>query len=206
MRLFTISLLFSLVALTIGCGDDGGGTTIDAPKTIDAAVDAPAAALSCANYCTSITANCTGTNQMYSSMATCLSSCALYPMGTAADMAGNTLGCRTYHAGAASTAPAVHCRHAGPGGDGMCGTNCEGFCAIVQGACSTQATPPYADLAACTAACPNFATTPVYDQSVQTGNSLACRLYHATVATGTPIPHCNHTKVAGGGGANFPCQ
>ncbi len=205
MRSFMISM-FAFAALVAACGDDGGKSTIDAPQASDAASDSPAAGPTCAAYCAKITTNCTATNQQYSSMATCMASCALLPVGAMSDTSGNTLGCRLYHAGNAAAGPTVHCRHAGPGGDGVCGANCDGFCTIVQGACSTQIPPPYADKAACMTACGNFATTPPYDQSVQTGNSLACRMYHATVATTVPSPHCSHVKATGGAGAGFPCQ
>ena len=201
MRSFSVSVI-AILALA-ACGSDGGTKAPDAATSIDAPV---AGAPTCADYCAKIATNCTAANQQYSSAATCMASCALFPVGTTADTSGNTLGCRAYHANNAATGPTVHCRHAGPGGDGVCGANCDGFCTIVQGACSTQPTPPYADKPACMAACANFATTPVYDQSVQTGNSLACRMYHATAATTTPSPHCNHVKIAGGGGPGFPCQ
>lgn len=202
MRSFTYSVITIVVLAAAGCGDDGDSKTVDAST----AIDAPAGAPACADYCAKIATNCTGANQQYSNAATCMASCALFPVGVTADTTGNTLGCRVYHAANAAAGPTVHCRHAGPGGDGVCGANCDGFCTIVQGACSTQTTPPYADKPACMTACGGFATTPVYDQSVQTGNSLACRMYHATVATTTPMPHCSHVKAVGGTGGNFPCQ
>jgi hypothetical protein len=152
--------------------------------------------LTCANYCTKIMANCTATNAQFNDMDKCLNSCMKYPVGTAADMSGNTLGCRIYHAGNAATTPALHCRPAGPGGDGACGTNCDGFCTLVQGLCSTQTSPPFADMATCTTACALFNTAPPYDASVQTGNSFACRLYFATNAATQPAIHCAHTAMA----------
>ena len=202
MRSYSISVMAVLV-LAAGCGDDGGTKTPDASTSIDAAsIDAPpGSAPTCADYCTKIAANCTGTNQQYSNAAMCMSTCALFTPGASADTGGNTLGCRVYHANNAATGPGVHCRHAGPGGDGVCGANCDGFCTIVQGACAAQAVKPYADKPACMTACGGFATTPVYDQSVQTGNSLSCRLYHATAASGAPNPHCTHVTPTGG-----PCQ
>src|SRR5262245_47367893 len=114
------SLMICFLALAAACGDDGGSKPIDA-KMIDAP---PTVDLTCTNYCTKITANCTGANQQFDMMAQCMSSCAHLPMGTAADMSGNTLGCHIYHATAAMANPGVHCVHAGPGGAGMCGANC----------------------------------------------------------------------------------
>lgn len=192
------ALLISLAL--VACGGDDEATPIDAPVAIDAAIDAggpdAAAGQTCADYCASIAANCTNTLAMYADTATCLASCAHVAPGTAADMGGNTLGCRVYHAGAAAGNPTLHCRHAGPGGDGVCGADCEGFCTLVLGACAGQATPPYASMGACMTSCSGFATTPPYNSSVTGGNSFACRLYHATAASTTPGLHCQHTTPA----------
>jgi hypothetical protein len=197
------SLIVLVVLSLAACGDDDGGdgVVIDAPNNGDGGgdIDAPAVAQTCANYCSTITANCLGAddNQMYANAGECMASCALFPLGTAADMSGNTLGCRIYHAGnaAGSTANAdTHCRHAGPGGDGLCGANCLGFCTIVLGACAGQANPPYADMAACMTACGGFAQTPPYE-ALATGNNFACRLYHATAASANPGTHCGHVVV-----------
>jgi hypothetical protein len=172
---FVISMLVLMVA---ACGDDGGGTPEEQ---------------TCANYCTTITAACTGANSQYGSAAECMATCALFPPGAAADMAGHTLGCRIYHAGASETGADVHCRHAGPGGDTACGTNCTGFCALVLGACTGANAQYGGDMNACMTACGGFATTPAYDSSKTSGNSFACRLYHATAASANPALHCSHT-------------
>jgi hypothetical protein len=34
-----------------------------------------------------------------------------------------------------------------------------------------------------------------FSTNIQSGNTIECRLYHATVATDTPSPHCLHTAV-----------
>jgi len=192
-----LAIALTLTALA-ACGDDGGSTPVDAPTAIDAAnLDAPASAPTCAAYCTAIAANCTAANLMYASAGDCMASCGRLAVGTAADTSGNTLGCRLYHAnnaaGGAGNAN-THCRHAGPGGDGVCGANCEGFCTIVQGSCATQQPPPYASMSACMTACAGYATTPPY-VAAATGNNLACRLYHATAASALPATHCAHTAM-----------
>jgi hypothetical protein len=68
--------------------------------------------------------------------------------------------------------------------------------------CGTNAVPVanvnnrYADLATCTAACANFATTPEASPTAPAGNTFACRIYHLTnaaAATGAAIDtHCGH--------------
>ena len=171
-----------LVGFGAGCGDDGGST----------------GELSCSSYCTAITANCTGANGQYAGANECMSTCAQFPVGDADDMAGNTLGCRTYHAGAAASGPDVHCRHAGPGGDNVCGANCEGFCKLVLGAC-TGANQQYGgDMGACMTACGGFAPTPPYSSNETSGDTFACRLYHATAASRDPATHCGHTAAVSG--------
>jgi hypothetical protein len=163
--------LSALVAL-VACGGDD---------------DAPAK--DCATYCAMVQANCTVGNAQYATVDDCLKSCDAMPAGKDGDMAGNSVACRTYHSGAAAGDPVTHCVHAGPGGAGVCGTNCEGFCQIVQASCGTQA---YADEATCLSTCALYSPGEKYDIGDTAGDTFACRLYHATVATNKPMPHCGH--------------
>jgi len=186
--------LFLVAALAVGCGSsnsdvDAGGGDVDAGGG-DVDAGAPAAP-TCAAYCTAVMGACTGANAMYTSMDSCLAVCAGLPVGTAADMAGNTVGCRTYHAGAAAGDPATHCMHAGPGGAGVCGNDCEGFCAVALHSC-TGDNSVYAAAAACMTECAGFATTPAYSTTTTSGNSFACRLYHLTAAASDAATHCDH--------------
>lgn len=195
MRLPSICLAATVALTLAACGDDGGtATPVDAQQP-----DAPAAALTCASYCTTIQANCldAASNRQYIDTPSCTASCGFMPVGAASDTQGNTLGCRTYHAGAAAGNPTLHCPHAGPGGDGACGTNCAGFCQIVMGAC-TGANAAYASAAECMTACAAFPTATRYNTKEMTGASLACKLYHASVATTAPAIHCPHVKATGG--------
>jgi len=199
MRAPSLCLALVLGSLAACGGDDGGdsvdpidapSTAIDAPAGIDAAVQ-----LTCASYCATIATNCTVANLMYGNNDECLATCLRFNEGASSDTGGNTLGCRLYHAGNAGGPAAnadTHCRHAGPGGDGVCGANCEGFCTIVQGNCASQPNPPYASMGACMTACAGYAAQPAYVANA-TGNNLACRLYHATAASANPGLHCAHT-------------
>lgn len=206
------TLLLSLVL--IGCSSSNN-TTVDAPPAdTGGGSDAPAVTLDCASYCTEIQANCTTANghAQYPDTAHCMAACASFPVGALTDTAGNTLGCRIYHAGAPAKAdPATHCPHAGPGGDlqsvtappGTCGDACTSFCTLEIMACGlmgASATGQYASQAACITACKAFPnSTHLYSPTAQ-GDSLACRLYHATNAaiSGQAATHCPHTSVAGG--------
>lgn len=175
------------IASLAACGDDGGGGK-DAP---------PAAELTCASYCSSITANCTTTNSQFTGMTDCMASCTRYPLGALSDMSGNTLGCRIYHAGApAMTNPGTHCLHAGPGGNGMCGDNCLGFCTLVLGSCTGTNMQYNGDMNACMTACAGYAIAPAYNSQQTMYNTFACRLYHATQAAVNPTTHCPHTSAS----------
>jgi len=192
MRILPILVVIALS----GCGGDD--------KKVDAAVgsgdtgnidtntiDTPAGSFDCAGYCTKIMAACTGTLAQYSTMANCVDSCANFTMGAAADQMGNTLGCRFNHATLAMGDPGTHCVHAGPGGGSVCGaTACAGFCSIVVAECPGQWT-----MQACNSAqngCPSFNSVPPY-KAPSAGDTLECRLYHATMAASDPANHCSHT-------------
>ncbi len=204
-------LLLSLVL--VGCSSNSNST-----PPADAAVtpDATTSNLTCANYCTTITAACTGANAQYGgstaadATAHCMGTCATFP--TSATQAGDTLGCHLQHAvnASAAGAAAVHCPHAGPGGDviggttATCGDPCTNFCTLVQGTC-TGANAAYTSMSDCMTSCAAFSTTTKYTvdtttfpSTTPTGNNLACRLYHATnaaVSATQAAMHCAHTKV-----------
>jgi hypothetical protein len=184
----TISVLaFAVLAL---CGCDDGVPDEDAGPEVE---------LTCESYCGRVQAGCTGDEAQYGDRESCLSTCATMPAGSLSDTSGNTLGCRQYHVGEVEELGAEHCHHAGPAGghDEGCGTNCESFCSIVQGAC-TGANEQFADVAACMTACEGITDDEEFTANVTSGNSLACRLYHATVASlggANATTHCPHVAV-----------
>jgi hypothetical protein len=155
----------------------------------------------CTAYCTAIMANCTSTtpadggnpvgNQQFTDMMNCLNSCKAFPVGTSTDMSGNTLGCRTNHANLAKSDPVLHCPHAGPGGDGTCGANCDGFCQLATLYCTAaNMAAVYASSADCMTQCAMFPDSTKFNIGVQDGNSTACLLYHAQEASSDPPSHC----------------
>jgi hypothetical protein len=193
-----------------GCGDDGAGGSGGSTSSTSASTGGEGgkggsgmgggggagggANAACTAYCTDIMANCKDANAQYADMDGCMGSCAALPPGMAADMKGDTLGCRTYHAGAAKMDPATHCVHAGPGGAGVCGMDCEGFCDIATATCKTE----WPDKAACMTACGKFTPGPGYSTATTSGDTLDCRLYHLTVAASSAAnatTHCPHTAV-----------
>jgi len=78
------------------------------------------AAPTCAAYCTEYFKNCTDDNNVYVDEADCNTKCEPWYQGDMADVDGDTVGCRLYHAGAALGDPIVHCPHASPSGGGVC--------------------------------------------------------------------------------------
>lgn len=217
--------LLLLLALT-ACGGNDNKTPDGPPPddaATDAAIDSSAATPDLVKYCTDVIAHCTGANAQYptnaNAMDQCLGTATSFMVGKTSDISGNTLGCRAYYAGAlAMTDPVTHCIHSGPAGDqvdqpGTCGDACTSFCTLEIKVCgSTDAqlaniTPQYQNLSACMSACNNFNKTNKYvlntTQVAPSGNSLACRLYHATNAAlytklgsvASTNAHCSHTGV-----------
>jgi hypothetical protein len=65
----------------------------------------------CDQYCDLVTKNCAGANAEYLSRDICMKMCPAFEIGvTTADTGSGTLGCRMFHAAAAESAPAEHCR------------------------------------------------------------------------------------------------
>ncbi len=152
----------------------------------------------CASYCDTVQTNCAGGDMQYPSKDACLNVCALFPPGLANDQSGNSLSCRSYHATAAASDSKLHCPHAGPSGAGTCGTGCEGYCNIMLTTCSSEFKGPTDCVSSCSLYTGADATD--YNTSFVSGDSLNCRIYHATVAAsdpagGTATIHCPHSGV-----------
>lgn len=195
----------SLLATT-GCGDEGSGGSGGSGNASATGgmggmgeggaggAGGMAAAVDCNAYCTDIMANCTGTNQQYADMASCMGVCAKLPAdGMAGAASGNTMQCRVYHTSAAKSGPDMHCAHAGPSGGGACGTICESFCSIATDACATE----WPDAAACATDCMGWMSAGMpYNTSFTSMNTTECRLYHLSVAAtdaAAATTHCPHT-------------
>ena len=91
-------------------GPTGDGVCVSA--------DAP----TCDDYCTTYFANCKAKLNLYTDMADCTDQCSEWYPGIKDATAGDSVGCREYHAGVAIGDPDTHCPHAGPGGADVCVT------------------------------------------------------------------------------------
>ncbi len=183
---------------TGGQGGATGGAGGQGGSAGSAGQGGSAGSTACDAYCDSVQTNCAGANAQFPSKAACVKACAFIPEGAPSDQSGNSLACRTYHAGAAATDATQHCPHAGPSGAGVCGTPCEGYCNLMIGVCTTE----FTDYSECTTKCDAFTGKDAtdYNTSFVSGDSLNCRIYHATVAAsdpsgGTDTLHCPHAGV-----------
>ncbi|HVU50158.1 MAG TPA: hypothetical protein VHL80_05710 [Polyangia bacterium] len=175
-------------------GADAGGAGAGGAAATGGAPGAP----TCDAYCAQIQAACTGSHQQYGDADACKSSCAALPTGAGTDTSGDTLGCRVHFAALAAAsagAAALYCTKAGPGGDGTCGTNCDGYCDIVMTYCTAANNAQiYGDRAACMADCAAHGTTAAYTTGdpgrTDMGDEVACQLYHAVMGSQAPEEHC----------------
>jgi|SRR5579859_1758205 len=200
-------------ATTTPTPDTGTGapeTSTGTPETGTGGEAGPAP-LNCTSYCAAVMSECTGANAQYLSTDACVNACANFPVGTAADTSGNTLGCRTYHAMLAATMPIPHCWHAGPYGYGACGDECAGFCLLATTWCTPAGgfdggAPPYTNDTTCLTSCAGYKQIDAadggvgldggfYAQGPGSGNTLDCREYHlgASLKGGADQQlHCQH--------------
>lgn len=186
-------------------GEDAGGPDAapppsDAGPSTDAADDTP----SCEVYCAEVASNCRGEipsagmpdvpTFQYPSQAGCLHACSKLSPGTAGDTTGDTVGCRTYHAGTpAATEPRIHCPHAGLVGAGMCSGapntpstgRCQTFCKLAVALCTSEP-KPFANEADCMTACAAFEFAADQNELTKSGDTLNCRQFHLIAAYNDP--------------------
>ena len=156
----------------------------------------------CEQYCTTVMANCTAAFSVYTSYETCLNVCAALPEGSVGDRSGNSVHCRLNAARSARDEVPHYCPVAGPGGNGVCGSNCEGLCELRSRVCSQFGS---GDVEACESSCEqvqdlgNYSTD--LDVGQYSGPHVQCRLYHVSAATVADAEkHCTHADGAA------PCQ
>lgn len=160
--------------------------------------------LLCEKYCEEVMELCTGDLEQYRDRRQCLTVCAFFPEGDLVSEANeNTIACRLRYAAkaryAAGTEHEAYCRQAGPGGDGRCGSNCEGYCALMAGVCTEDDADIYrfesdaACMQACQALPRSTVTYSTANAAVPDGNHVQCRLFHVTSAAMLdPEEHCEH--------------
>lgn len=177
-------------------GDAGVTTSDGAASAADAAAEDGPLPLDCQTFCDVALDACpraeTESVAVYDSTFTCLRQCGAYAVGTPGDDSGNTLACRMTHALIARDFPgerANSCPAAGPGGNGVCGSNCEGYCNLMLQTCDTFTTDDE-----CQSACREVPDLGGFEVSQNEGNSVQCRLYHLGAALASPTFHCPHAS------------
>ena len=205
----TLTVIFLLSAF--GCANIAGieNATLQTDQSAGGTGSTQSDATLCATYCDAVLANCTGDLSVYASRETCMGVCSQLRLagktGTPDDQSGNTVHCRLTQARSAKSTgePAAYCFAAGPGGGNICGTNCEGYCVLLQQTCPIEfATAQFNNsVAYClTNACPSIPTLDAgFNDEQQSGNNINCRLYHVSAANAdsqAPGTHCPHAAGA----------
>jgi hypothetical protein len=149
------------------------------------------APLSCATYCEEALASCSGEFAIYASTDVCMEVCEALPLGADTDPSGNTVACRLEQARLAKQSQefSFYCPAAGPGGDGVCGENCQGYCDLMLDICPSV----FEDSAECLADCEGVPSVGLYHVPTPEENTIQCRLYHLTSATLDSV-HCEHAS------------
>jgi len=199
------ALLWLVPALSLGCAsvlglpdrelDPTFTDESDAGDAGDGGTDSPA----CLAYCAQVAKSCIGPNTVYASQAVCLAVCATLPPGSSATPTGNTLACRAEQARLAETTGEVklYCPPAGPGGgsgdDGgapLCGSNCDGYCTLMEEICPTI----FPTHQTCIESCSSVPDIGGYNIALMEGDTIQCRLYHVSAATQGADVHCPHAS------------
>lgn len=156
----------------------------------------PAAATSklCSDYCDAVMDACTGKFAVYPNREQCLGVCSKLPEGdTEEQINENSVACRLRYALSAKREQ-EDCKFAGPGGNGECGSDCEGYCAVFAQACPDQF--EYTEKT-CLKACAGLTDQPDrYSlKEDHEGDTIECRLVHSASATIEPKTHCEHATI-----------
>jgi hypothetical protein len=222
-----VGIAIPLVSVVLACNSLLGIEAAQ-PEPGDASTQASSYTLSCENYCSVISANCTQSptedDTEYLSVDVCATICPEFErVATDSGIVDpneptpmtNTLNCRIWHANAAQGGPAeahTHCPHSGPLGGNMCGSDpCTEFCNLDLALCTGDAAA-YTSIQDCVNSCEPDAggymgypyninpNDPEVTDLATMGNTLNCRMYHLEnfLFTGLPI-HCSHTSLSGNG-------
>lgn len=192
MRRAALSQLigFSLVALALGACQAIAGIE---ERELDPSAR-PADSKQCKDYCNSVLQNCVGENAVYNDLAGCLGFCRYLDPGDSLEPEPNTVACRTREAGFAKLEPDSHCKAAGPGGNDVCGSDCDAYCQVYPEVCPDDYL--YASTDSCLKACRGVTDQDSFDVTRDhDGDSIECRLVHTVSSTTLPDTHCSHAPI-----------
>ena len=150
----------------------------------------------CVDYCDAVTANCSGNRSLYVSREACINTCNAMPAGEQVEPEGHTGYCHLKYAELARSEASEYCMAASPDGDGVCGTPCQAWCALLESECPTE----YSQLGDCAKACSTLPDAHEYSvkNNYENDDSVQCRLIHvgAVGADKSASPHCGHARYA----------
>ena len=157
----------------------------------------------CANYCATVMAACTGELAQYASLPACLDYCTIasfMPAGTPGDTAGNSIACRLTWSLEAATDPTASCGATSPSGGDVCGSWCVNYCHLSALNCFGDL-KLYASAQACQDACALFPSDAA--PGATSGDSVQCRLTQLGLAGedlfgGSPQAYCPEGAASGG--------
>ena len=227
MTFGAMSWLTGMLTFCVGCqalagieerklSDDSATSGKGAARADGGAQDASAPPALCEKYCKEVASKCQDEYAVYSNMTSCVAICGELELGTIEDKGGNnTVGCR-YNQALGISAEPTDCDAAGPGGGGVCGDNCDSYCRLMSRACKEDEYRQYwlGDVDKCVARCrglrdraldadrgPNDSKYSALDNNSRdhNGDTVQCRLFHASVASSSPagpIGHCWHAALS----------
>ncbi|RYZ02196.1 MAG: hypothetical protein EOO73_32780 [Myxococcales bacterium] len=182
---------FSLLALALGACQAIAGIE---ERKLDPSLAVPPDSKQCKDYCSAVLQNCVGDNAVYNDLAGCLGFCAYLEPGDPVEPDPNTVACRAREAGFAKLEPDSHCKAAGPGGNDVCGSDCEAYCQVYPRVCPDDYL--YPNEKACLKACSGLTDQDSFDVTRDhDGDSIECRLVHTVSSTTLPGTHCAHAPI-----------
>jgi hypothetical protein len=148
----------------------------------------------CSEYCTKVMDICTGEDAVYPNRDQCLGFCGKLLPGDDQEIERvNSVACRIHVLDSAEL-EASDCKAAGPGGNGICGTDCDAYCTVYPVVCPDDF--DYGDKAGCLKACSGLVEQDRYNLTDDhEGDTIECRLVHTSSATVLPAEHCPHATI-----------
>jgi hypothetical protein len=148
----------------------------------------------CNEYCDAVMDTCKDDFAVYKNREQCMGVCTKLPPGDDQEKIDeNSVHCRLNHMDSARLEP-EDCRNVGPGGNGVCGTDCEAYCILFKETCPGDF--KYDD-ETCLQNCAGLIDQPGrYNlEKDHDGDTIECRLVHTTSATVEPLTHCAHATI-----------
>jgi len=177
----------------------------------------------CHDYCELEFKACPALVAQYADKQSCLETCMAIDANANGSRltSGNTISCRMKYLDQVAKVQASGgdlqqaCSRGGPGGGDTCTMadvpDCEGYCAIYRTACKGDSTNPFVSLglsndnagtqSECIAKCQGIPPMPglggyyAADAGKNSGDTLGCRLYYATLAASDPTTYCDFAGI-----------